>query len=237
MLAGRPRLQLQLASDQPDADLWISLYEVLPDGSATSLSQSSIRLRYRKAGVGSLPMVPGKPERIEVPALKFFARSIARGSRLRLVIDAGPQVDWQRNGQFLKENGYSTTLLGDEAVRIIDADDGSKPLFLYVAFLAPHAPYQAPASFVDRYKSIADEKRRTYAAMVTALDDRVGRIVGALGKKRHARQHCDRVREFRHWCQAPASNGDLRDGEVRCTRWGSCCRDRQLAGRTQAGRQ
>jgi predicted acyl esterase len=97
VLAGRPRLQLQLASDQPDADLWISLYEVLPDGSATLLTHSSIRLRYRKGGVVALPMVPGKPERIEVPALRFFARSIAKGSRLRLVIDAGPQFDWQRN--------------------------------------------------------------------------------------------------------------------------------------------
>jgi putative CocE/NonD family hydrolase len=97
VLAGRPRLQLQLASDQPDADLWISLYEVLPDGGATLLTHSSIRLRYRKGGVVALPMVPGKPEQIEVPPLKFFARSIAKGSRLRLVVDAGPQFDWQRN--------------------------------------------------------------------------------------------------------------------------------------------
>jgi predicted acyl esterase len=96
VIAGRPRLQLQLASDQPDADLWISLYEVLPDGSATDLSYSSIRLRYRKGGVVAVPMVPGKPERIEVP-LKFFARSIAKGSRLRLVVNAGPQFGWQRN--------------------------------------------------------------------------------------------------------------------------------------------
>jgi putative CocE/NonD family hydrolase len=97
VLAGRPRLQLQLTSDQPDADLWISLDEVLPDGSATRLSYSSIRLRYRKGGVVAVPMVPGKPERIEVPPLTFFARSIAKGSRLRLEVNAGPNFYLQRN--------------------------------------------------------------------------------------------------------------------------------------------
>ena len=97
VLAGRPRLQLQLAVDQPDADLFVTLSEVLPDGSAIELSWSSIRLRYRKGGVDAVPMVPGKPERVEVPAMQFFARSIAKGSRLRLVITAGPDLGWQRN--------------------------------------------------------------------------------------------------------------------------------------------
>jgi putative CocE/NonD family hydrolase len=97
VLAGRPRLRLQVASDQPDADLWVTLSEVLPDGSAVFLSGSMVRLRYRKGGVEATPMVPGKPERIEVPAMDFFARSLAKGSRLRLVVDAGPHIGWQRN--------------------------------------------------------------------------------------------------------------------------------------------
>jgi hypothetical protein len=97
VLAGRPRLRLQVASDQPDADLWITLSEVLPDGSAIHLSSSAIRLRYRNGSVDAVPMVPGKAERIEVPALSFFARSIAKGSRLRLAVDAGPHFGWQRN--------------------------------------------------------------------------------------------------------------------------------------------
>jgi len=97
VLTGRPRLQLQIAADQADADLWISLYEVLPDGSATYLSSSAIRLRYRKGGVDATPMVPGRPEHIEIPAMSFFARSIVKGSRLRLVVDAGPHFGQQRN--------------------------------------------------------------------------------------------------------------------------------------------
>ena len=47
-------------------------------------------------------------------------------------------------------------------------DDTSKPLFLYVASLAPHAPYQAPQEAVDAYKDLpGDVHRQTYAAMIT----------------------------------------------------------------------
>jgi arylsulfatase A-like enzyme len=127
--------------------------------------------------------------------------------------ELGGLIDWQRNGQVLKENGYSTTLVGDEAVRIIQGDDGSKPLFLFAAFLAPHAPYQAPPDYVDRYKAIADEKRRTYAAMVTALDDQVGRVVAALDKKGMRDNTVIVFTSTNGGAKAPASNGNFRDGK------------------------
>jgi arylsulfatase A-like enzyme len=98
--------------------------------------------------------------------------------------ERGGIVDWQRDGKFLKENGYYTTLIGNEAVKIIDDHDTSKPLFLYVASLAPHAPYQAPKEDVDAYKDLpGDEHRHIYAAMITDLDTQVGRIVDALKQK------------------------------------------------------
>jgi arylsulfatase A-like enzyme len=93
-------------------------------------------------------------------------------------------VDWQRDGRFIDEKGYVTTLIGDEAVKLIEQQDKTKPFFLYVASLAPHAPYQAPKADEDRYAStIEDPTRRTYAAMITALDDQVGRIVAALDQQ------------------------------------------------------
>jgi arylsulfatase A-like enzyme len=97
--------------------------------------------------------------------------------------ERGGLIDWQRNGEFLKEDGYFTTLIGDEAVKLIDAQDPAKPFFLYFASLAPHGPYQVPKEYSDRYASIRDEKRRAYAGMITALDDQVGRIVAALERK------------------------------------------------------
>ena len=98
--------------------------------------------------------------------------------------ERGGLVDWQRDGKFFKEDGYYTTLVGNEAVNIIDDHDTSQPLFLYVASLAPHAPYQAPREAIDDYKNLAgDEHRHTYAAMITLLDTQIGRIVSALKQK------------------------------------------------------
>lgn len=97
--------------------------------------------------------------------------------------DAHGVVDWQRDNKPLKEEGYVTELLGADAVKLITNYDEKKPLFLYLAFTAPHAPYQAPAKYVDRFKSIEDETRRTYAGMVSCLDDQIGEVIKALEKK------------------------------------------------------
>lgn len=99
--------------------------------------------------------------------------------------DRGGVSDWQRNGEFLKnDEGYYTDQIGDEAVKLIEKQDTSKPFFLYFASLAPHAPYQAPADVIESYKDIfTDENARKYAAMITILDRQVGRIVETLEKK------------------------------------------------------
>ena len=96
----------------------------------------------------------------------------------------GGLVDWQRDGKFFQEEGYYVTLIGDEAVKLIDRQKKNEPFFLYFASLSPHAPYQATKADEDRYASaIKDPTRRTYAAMITSLDDQVGRIVAALDKR------------------------------------------------------
>lgn len=92
-------------------------------------------------------------------------------------------VDWFRNNKKLDEKGYVTQLIGNEAVKVISTHDSSKPLFLYLTFTAPHAPYQAPKEYINKYKNISDETRRTYAGMITSMDDEIGRVVEALEKK------------------------------------------------------
>jgi arylsulfatase B len=74
--------------------------------------------------------------------------------------------------------------LAFDAVKYIDTRNATTPFFLYLAFNAPHTPYQAPQECVDRYKNIEDPTRRTYAAMVTCMDDQIGRVVEALDKKK-----------------------------------------------------
>ena len=92
-------------------------------------------------------------------------------------------LDWYRDGKKLHEKGYSTTLIGQDAVRYIDSRKSDKPFFLYLAFNAPHTPYQAPAAYLDRYKDISDPNRRAYAAMVSAMDDQIGDVMKALEAK------------------------------------------------------
>lgn len=92
-------------------------------------------------------------------------------------------LDWYRENEPVEEEGYTTQLLGADAVKMIENHDTATPLYLYLAFNAPHTPYQAPQDYIDRYASIEDPTRRTYAAMVTCLDDEIGRVVAALDKK------------------------------------------------------
>ncbi len=92
--------------------------------------------------------------------------------------------DWYRDNKPVKEEGYITQLLGRDAVARIMEHDPKVPLFLYLAFTAPHSPYQAPKEYVEKYKSIADPTRRAYAAMISSMDDEIGKVLVALEKKK-----------------------------------------------------
>ena len=55
-----------------------------------------------------------------------------------------------------------------------------QPWFTYLAFNAVHAPLEAPDKYVARFSNIADPKRKKFAAMLSALDDAVGVVLGKL---------------------------------------------------------
>jgi arylsulfatase A-like enzyme len=93
-------------------------------------------------------------------------------------------LDWHRNGKSVVEEGYSTNLLGDEAVRFIERRDKSRPFLLYVPFNAPHSPLQAPPDVLSRFAGIEDPKRRAYTAMVHVLDEQIGRILATLDREK-----------------------------------------------------
>lgn len=89
-------------------------------------------------------------------------------------------IPLEANGEELPVEGYLTDQLTDAALDFVRRNT-AQPFFLYLAYNAPHGPLQAPPEHLDRVDSIADTRRRTYAAMVTALDDGVGRLVSLLG--------------------------------------------------------
>ena len=87
--------------------------------------------------------------------------------------------DWYRQADPLKEEGYSTHLIAREAVRVIQQRPPDRPLFLYVAFNAVHAPHQVPDNYTQPYTNLKGV-RKTYAGMLAAMDEAVGQIVAAV---------------------------------------------------------
>jgi arylsulfatase A-like enzyme len=111
--------------------------------------------------------------------------------------------DFQKNGVSIDDQGYETFLLADEASRWIKARDKEKPFFLYMPFIAPHTPLEAPDDLKEKYADIptdlaparseTTDRTRTiskiirmpsarpmYAAVVDAMDQAIGRVLDTL---------------------------------------------------------
>jgi arylsulfatase A-like enzyme len=74
---------------------------------------------------------------------------------------------------------YLTRAITRRAVDFIRQHRGD-PFFLYVAYNAVHAPWQAPEAAIAAYAAIEDPQRRVVAAMLSVMDEGVGAIRTAL---------------------------------------------------------
>ncbi|MGB7344703.1 MAG: sulfatase [Pirellulaceae bacterium] len=85
----------------------------------------------------------------------------------------------ENNGQQVAFDGYLTDVLGEKAVEFVgkDSDD---PFFLFLSFTAPHGPLHATETDLKRFAHIENKKRRTYAAMIWAMDRAIGRVMQQL---------------------------------------------------------
>jgi Arylsulfatase A and related enzymes len=84
----------------------------------------------------------------------------------------GYKIKLLRNKEYVDEKEYLTDAFSREAVDYIKRNKDN-PFFLYLAYNAPHSPMQATEKYLSRFQHIQNEKRRTYAAMVSAVDDGV----------------------------------------------------------------
>jgi arylsulfatase A-like enzyme len=84
-----------------------------------------------------------------------------------------------RNTLRIEEKEYLTDALSREAVNYIEKYKDT-PFFMYLAYNAPHTPLQASDEYLKRFPNITDKKRKTYAAMVSAMDDGVGKVLAKL---------------------------------------------------------
>lgn len=98
-----------------------------------------------------------------------------RRTRFSQVIE-GPQRTVVDNYQT-----YLTDDFGDRAAGFVTRRAAAaNPYFLYLAFTAPHDPLMVTRKYYDRFPNIKTEHHRIYAAMVSALDDNVGKVIDAV---------------------------------------------------------
>lgn len=100
------------------------------------------------------------------------------------------ELDWHNNYKPSYDEGYSTNLLSEEAVRCIkEYNNDNSPFFLYVGFNAPHTPFQAKEEDIKLYTSDFQHdkvnsdnvmEKQIYAAMVTSMDEGIGNILRTL---------------------------------------------------------
>ena len=111
--------------------------------------------------------------------------------------------DFQRNGVSIDDQGYESYLLADEVSRYIRERDAEKPFFIYMPFIAPHTPLDAPEDLKAKYADMEDDRgksrskmadntrfmakvtrresaRPMYAAVVDGMDQSIGRVLDTL---------------------------------------------------------
>jgi arylsulfatase A-like enzyme len=125
----------------------------------------------------------GEFERAYLPTARGFDHQYGHhfGALDYFTHKRGDVVDWYRNDQPLREEGYTTHLIAREACRLITEKDASKPLFLYVPFNGVHAPLQAPDEYLKPYGDLKGARQKL-AGMLAAVDEAVGQIVAAADK-------------------------------------------------------
>lgn len=84
-----------------------------------------------------------------------------------------------RGTQPVDEKEYLTDAFTREAVSFIERHR-KHPFFLYLPYNAVHTPLHATEKYLSRFKEIPDERRRTYAAMLSAMDDGIGAVLKKL---------------------------------------------------------
>jgi len=92
------------------------------------------------------------------------------------------ELDWHKNEETYRVEGYSTDLIAEEAAEFVDSIQSDEPYFLYVPFNAPHGPIQAKEEDIAKYPHRSG-KKQVYAAMVDCMDQGIGRILDAIDRR------------------------------------------------------
>jgi putative CocE/NonD family hydrolase len=96
-ITGYAKFVAWIEMDVPDTDFQVTLSEILLDGSHILLTQDMLRARYRNSLRQERLVTTGEVNRYEFDDFMFFSRRIAKGSRLRLVINCLNSMNYEKN--------------------------------------------------------------------------------------------------------------------------------------------
>ena len=176
----RAALMTGRSSLETGVDAPISSQEVLPMD-ATLLPQHLKQLGYQTAMIGKWHLGESRAEYSPYKrGFDYYYGFLGGFIDHYTHLTSSGRLDWQRNGVSVRETGYTTDLMTEDAIRQIKSRNKNKPLFLYLAYDAPHAPVQAPEEDVKRYAQITNPVRRTFAAMVDHNDAQIARVLATV---------------------------------------------------------
>ena len=96
-------------------------------------------------------------------------------------------INYMRDGrQTIDPDGHATDLFTQWAVDVVNAHDSRVPLFLYLAYNAPHVPVQPTATSLAAVRTRLpdiDEKRARLLALVEHMDAGIGRVMDAFERR------------------------------------------------------
>jgi arylsulfatase A-like enzyme len=155
--------------------------KLIPVANRTVLAEGVVTLAEAFRAGGYLTACMGKWHLGPDPRTQGFDVNVAGGSR------GSPRSYHSPYGNPALEDGpegeYLTDRLGSEAARFIGRHV-AEPFFLYLPFYSVHTPIQGRADLKAHYARKAEdtgaEYHVAYAAMVSAQDQAVGRVLSAL---------------------------------------------------------
>jgi arylsulfatase A-like enzyme len=81
--------------------------------------------------------------------------------------------------RLVSDDRFRVDVQSDAAVAFIGKNKAT-PFYLHLCYYAPHVPLEATAKYLDRFPGDMPVRRRYALAMLSAIDDGVGRIVARL---------------------------------------------------------
>ena len=83
------------------------------------------------------------------------------------------------NDKVAPKGEYLTDLLTDAAVDFVH-ENKENPFFMFLSYNAPHSPMHATKKYLDRFPDVKNKKRRTFLAMMSAVDEGIGNLTKRL---------------------------------------------------------